>query len=180
MVCSTLRRATLLLCAGAAAGFTPKDSAHCVSWSSSELPSPIPTEAKGGGAASESDSDSGALLCRLAGPRLHADDAADAAAGGSACAADERAAIGEASVHLQVGVLAADGSCVPLAQPAPHALASRRESTFALGGALQYARVHADCDAWWREVSQDVIPPIPELVLPFGGARCEMRTLTLE
>lgn len=31
-----------------------------------------------------------------------------------------------------------------------------------------YVNVDSTCDVWWREVSADVIPPIPELVLIFG------------
>lgn len=147
-----------------AVGFTPKDSAHCVRWTAAELPSPIPTEAKGGGAPADGDSDRGPLLCRAA----RSTDAAAAAA--SSCAAEADAPIGVASVHLDVGVVGADGACMPLSQPAPGALASLRQpDALRLGGALEYARVDSECDVWWREVSQDVIPPIPELVLPFGA-----------
>jgi hypothetical protein len=41
-----------------------------------------------------------------------------------------------------------------------------------------YATIDPTCDVWWREVSADVIPPIPELVRPFG-ATLDGRNLAL-
>ena len=35
--------------------------------------------------------------------------------------------------------------------------------------AFELAAASANCKVWWREVNQDVIPPIPELVIPLGA-----------
>ena len=147
-----------------AACFTPKLSSHCVRWSQDDSPSPIPTEGAGGVAPQADDRAGGPILCR---PRGEADDTATNTCGVSA------AAIGKASTHLDVGVLAPDGACVPLSLPMPDGAADLAGSldvaqAVVAGGEVQYAVVHPECDVWWREVSEDVIPPIPELILPFG------------
>jgi hypothetical protein len=41
-----------------------------------------------------------------------------------------------------------------------------------------YLGTDSTCDVWWREVSADVIPPIPELVLSFGNTGNDLTSNT--
>lgn len=143
--------------------FTPKDSAHCIHWAYEAPPSLIPTEAPGGLAASDDDRNNGPLMCRR---RV---DMADANA--DTCSASA-VRIGEASTHLDVGVIASGGICVPLSEPMPNESqdSDRVLHTVQINGPLEYMIVDPTCDVWWREVSEDVIPPIPELVRTLGTA----------
>ena len=50
----------------------------------------------------------------------------------------------------------------------PDAMGSGELPSARLGGDVEYAIVDSSCDVWWREVSEDVIPPIPELVRTLG------------
>lgn len=144
-------------------GFTPKRSGHCVRWEEAAPPSLLPTEAPGGLSPSHRDTEEGPILCR--------EREAGRGAGGSACEATV-AQVGRESSHLPLGVLASTGECVPLSQPMPAEPASLASLGEGEGWArgVELARADASCDVWWREVSEDVIPPIPELVLPLGSS----------
>ena len=56
--------------------------------------------------------------------------------------------------------------CIPVGAAARDAFAD------SCGGhcTFELVAVNAECEVWWREVHQDVIPPIPELVIPLGVA----------
>ncbi|CAJ1334264.1 unnamed protein product [Effrenium voratum] len=69
---------------------------------------------------------------------------------------------------LATGFLAHDGRCIPIAT------GEDEEGTGDLPAAdkgIELATAHPDCEVWWREVSEDVIPPTPELAMPLweGG-----------
>lgn len=142
----------------AALGFTPKRSDHCVRWAAALPDALIPTEANGGIAPADHDSARGPIICRAAAAR-------------AAGTCNVSAPIGEASSHLELGVLSVDGACVPLSEPMP---SDSQDGARVLGtvrphGMVEYMTVDPTCDVWWREVSEDVIPPIPELVRTLGA-----------
>jgi hypothetical protein len=67
--------------------------------------------------------------------------------------------------HLDIGTIVTTGGvkeCVPISSGGVSI------GTKAPGHAIQYAITDPTCDVWWREVSPDVVPPIPELALSFG------------
>lgn len=152
----------------ASLAFNPKDSSHCLRWISHGAASVIRAE----GAYGRPHADD-PVLCRH--PRHPTGQRANV--GGDfadTCLPDphQEAAIGERSRHLAVGTLVdAPGAtthkaCVPLRlgrMPGAATVAS-------LGPPddVEVAVVDPTCEVWWREVTADVIPPIPELVLPFG------------
>lgn len=103
--------------AWAAAAFRPKESSHCLSWTSEatllriegDLPAP--------------------LLCRQA---VKPDG-------------------------FRWGYQAGNGTFISVLGGEKGQMAER---------GLQFPSLHPECDVWWREVSEDVIPPTPELSMP--------------
>lgn len=172
----------LVLRIWSAVAFVPKDSAHCLRWVADVEASEIRAEGKYGAPRGDDPA-----LCRLApGPSARpSSGSAAAAAAASAedrgsfadtCAPDlrEAASIGTSSRHLAVGIVRRTASgelgCVPIAQgPAAGAASDGAAAGAAEAGAVEFAVVDPGCDVWWREVSADVIPPIPELVLALGA-----------
>jgi len=181
-----------LLCASVLTlgwGFTPKGTQHCIKWST-EIPEPrVPIYSEHG--------HEGRQLCRPSHHKHRSNalgdtvwwDKVSARSFGSNFGIDgkKRKMMGR---HLHMGEIHHHGgedTCIPLAfVPAHHERHVMRQWKPAESVApgfqpqyysrlqrqgLQYMHVDPSCDVYWREVTADVIPPIPELLFIFGKSR---------
>eukprot|EP00038_Savillea_parva_P005681 m.159559 g.159559 ORF g.159559 m.159559 type:complete len:580 (-) comp11810_c0_seq1:70-1809(-) len=155
---------------GVAHGFKPKDSMHCVQWGPAPATGPtnIRAEATHGNPAHPAP-----VLCRPdrnTAKERYAPNDATVHPSGAVCAGPTpecgSTPVGRASAHLDVGTVEEDGTCVPISAGRNATRAEQGETLPATD--FMYAVIDPTCEVWWREVSADVIPPIPELVLVFG------------
>ncbi|KAL1499701.1 hypothetical protein AB1Y20_011896 [Prymnesium parvum] len=171
---ATARRVCSLTLLASVLCFTPKPSAHCLLWGADFPLTPLPTEASAASSSPEpspslpSASPSSPSSSPASSTTPPDDSPPPVLCRSHSCAA--ASPVGEGSFHLPLGALAPSGECIPLAAPMPAAAADAAAVRAAprLGGVEVAARA-AECDVWWREVSEDVIPPVPELVLPLGA-----------
>jgi hypothetical protein len=155
------------------ASFRPRASQHCLRWRlvEDELSS------RAGGAAGtaphpELFTARGRPLCR------RVVEGGDARAGGYHGAMNCSLGGDDATHHtVQVGYLGG-GAAAPLgSRPCvfENGVAAERSSdgqrTLVHAGArqIEVAIMDPGCDVWWRHATADVLPPMPELALPFGA-----------
>jgi hypothetical protein len=139
----TIRIVACLLCICLAQAFTPRDTGHCLTWAKSTgLDDNVQTTLF-------SAAPDGSPLCRPL----------SAASGSTAVSFPSLGLISssEESLTLPVGTVdVASGVCAVVGGE--------------VTGNYEVAIIEPSCTVWWRTFSEDVIPPMSELVMHFGTA----------
>lgn len=159
---------SLALLPARAGAFNPKSDVHCLQWSL-EVPSDSIREESVEGSPVGNDPQ----LCRF----LTHGASSEAVPIDGTCTNKVPgcgAAIGTSSTHLSISTWVRRED--PLSEPHCVPISFGDRWTAELSGLdnvsskfrVLYATVHPECDVWWRKVSVDVIPPIPELSVSFG------------
>lgn len=167
-MCVPLLSAPFLLIASfvtRATAFTPKDSAHCLRWTKEPPRSVIRAEGIHANGTEPT-------LCRL----VRANGLQDLNQSIGTCPFASTkcgVTVGAQSAHVDIGRLVDSSTdrkqeCLPIAFNGIPVSHDSIRSSSAIGPEMEYIVADPTCDVWWREVSADVIPPIPELMLSLG------------